>query len=93
MGFKDSRVKLMGEILSGIKVLKLYAWERSFQEKVLKMRRDELKVLRRAAYYNAVTSFAFTCAPFLVSFGIQLASSSFSKFIERGDKECKQEHF
>ncbi|XP_071813084.1 multidrug resistance-associated protein 1-like isoform X5 [Apostichopus japonicus] len=75
MGFKDSRVKLMGEILSGIKVLKLYAWERSFQEKVLKLRRDELKVLRRAAYYNAVTSFAFTCAPFLVTL------SSFAVFL------------
>lgn len=67
MGFKDSRVKLMGEIMNGIKVLKLYAWEKSFQEKVLKLRREELKVLRKAAYYNAVTSFAWTCAPFMVT--------------------------
>lgn len=30
MKFKDSRLKLMNEILNGIKVLKLYAWESSF---------------------------------------------------------------
>ena len=28
---KDERVKMMNEILNGIKVLKLYAWEPSFQ--------------------------------------------------------------
>ena len=32
---KDRRVKLMDEILNGIKVLKLYAWERSFQGQVI----------------------------------------------------------
>lgn len=31
---KDHRVKLMNEILGGIKVLKLYAWEQSFIEQV-----------------------------------------------------------
>ena len=31
---KDRRCKLMDEILNGIKVLKLYAWEQSFQSKV-----------------------------------------------------------
>ncbi|KAI2474232.1 hypothetical protein C4B38_000299, partial [Diabrotica virgifera virgifera] len=29
---KDERVKLMNEILNGIKVLKLYAWEHSFED-------------------------------------------------------------
>ena len=32
---KDKRCKLMDEILNGIKVLKLYAWERSFQGQVI----------------------------------------------------------
>ena len=30
----DTRVKLMNEILAGIRVLKYYAWERAFSEKV-----------------------------------------------------------
>lgn len=63
---KDERVKLMNEILSGIKVLKLYAWEPSFEDQVLKIREKELKVLKEAAYLNAGTSFIWSCAPFLV---------------------------
>ncbi|CAH1105172.1 unnamed protein product [Psylliodes chrysocephalus] len=64
---KDERVKLMNEILNGIKVLKLYAWEHSFEEQVLKIRNKEIKVLKQAAYLNAGTSFIWSCAPFLVS--------------------------
>ncbi|XP_016840841.1 multidrug resistance-associated protein 1 isoform X10 [Nasonia vitripennis] len=64
---KDERVKLMNEVLSGIKVLKLYAWEPSFEEQILKIRNKEIKVLKEAAYLNAGTSFIWSCAPFLVS--------------------------
>ena len=31
MNYKDDRIKLMNEILNGIKVLKMYAWEMSFK--------------------------------------------------------------
>ena len=48
-------------------VLKLYAWELSFQDKILAIRNEELKVLKKAAYLNAASSFTWTCAPFLVS--------------------------
>lgn len=48
-------------------VLKLYAWEIPFKEKILEIRKDELKVLRKAAYLNAGASFTWSCAPFLVS--------------------------
>ncbi|XP_063605857.1 multidrug resistance-associated protein 1-like [Penaeus indicus] len=64
---KDHRVKLMNEILNGIKVLKLYAWEPSFEEQVLGVRNLEIKVLKKSAYLNAGTSFIWTCTPFLVS--------------------------
>lgn len=64
---KDERVKLMNEILGGIKVLKLYAWEPSFEDQVLQIREREMKVLKEAAYLNAATSFIWSCAPFLVS--------------------------
>ncbi|ODM95243.1 Multidrug resistance-associated protein 1 [Orchesella cincta] len=64
---KDLRVKLMNEILSGIKVLKLYAWEPSFENQIMKIRKDEIEILKKAAYLNAATSFLWTCAPFLVA--------------------------
>uniref|UniRef100_A0A1B0CDW9 ABC transmembrane type-1 domain-containing protein n=2 Tax=Lutzomyia longipalpis TaxID=7200 RepID=A0A1B0CDW9_LUTLO len=64
---KDERVKLMNEVLSGIKVLKLYAWEPSFEKQVLSIREREVQVLKEQAYLNAGTSFIWSCAPFLVA--------------------------
>uniref|UniRef100_A0A8C8SZK8 Multidrug resistance-associated protein 1 n=1 Tax=Pelusios castaneus TaxID=367368 RepID=A0A8C8SZK8_9SAUR len=67
MKSKDNRIKLMNEILNGIKVLKLYAWELAFKEKVLGIRQEELKVLKKSAYLAAVSTFTWVCAPFLVA--------------------------
>uniref|UniRef100_A0A8B9FIS4 Canalicular multispecific organic anion transporter 2 n=1 Tax=Amazona collaria TaxID=241587 RepID=A0A8B9FIS4_9PSIT len=67
MRYKDSRIKLMNEILGGIKVLKLYAWEPSFSEKVLEIRKNELRVLKKSAYLNSLSNFAWISAPFLVA--------------------------
>ncbi|NXE76012.1 MRP3 protein, partial [Cochlearius cochlearius] len=67
MRHKDSRIKLMNEILGGIKVLKLYAWEPSFSEKVLEIRKNELRVLKKSAYLNSLSTFAWISAPFLVA--------------------------
>uniref|UniRef100_A0A452UGV2 Multidrug resistance-associated protein 1 n=1 Tax=Ursus maritimus TaxID=29073 RepID=A0A452UGV2_URSMA len=67
MKFKDSRIKLMSEILAGIKVLKLYTWEPSFSEKVEGIREDELRLLRKSAYLQAISTFTWVCTPFLVT--------------------------
>jgi ABC-type multidrug transport system fused ATPase/permease subunit len=72
---KDRRCKLMDEILNGIKVLKLYAWEKSFEAKVNEIRKKEAAALIKAAYMNAFTSFLWTSAPFLV------ALASFATFV------------
>nr|XP_026483252.1 multidrug resistance-associated protein 1 isoform X3 [Vanessa tameamea] len=68
MKYKDERVKLMNEVLNGIKVLKMYAWEPSFEDQILKIRNEEMKVLKQTAYLNSATSFIWSCAPFLVTF-------------------------
>lgn len=68
MKYKDERVKLMNEILNGMKVLKLYAWEKSFENEIQKIRQKEVKILRKTAYFSAGTSFIWSCAPFLVGF-------------------------
>jgi len=75
---KDRRVKMMNEILSGIKVLKLYAWEPSFQANVEDIRQKEIVVLKKSAYLGAGTAFIWTCAPFLVSL------MSFMVFVLKG---------
>lgn len=64
---KDERVKIMNEVLSGMKVLKLYAWEPSFQETVGKVRSKELQIIRNAAIFNAYSFFIWNIIPFLVT--------------------------
>ncbi|KAL5019777.1 hypothetical protein ScPMuIL_002669 [Solemya velum] len=67
MKFKDARIKMMNEVLNGVKVLKLYAWEPAFEAKVNEIRVKELTVLRRVAYLNAFSNFCWACAPYLVT--------------------------
>lgn len=50
----DFRVKLMNEVLNGIRVIKFYAWEAAFQEKIESIRRVEAKHIRKIAYVSAV---------------------------------------
>ncbi|XP_063042992.1 multidrug resistance-associated protein 1 isoform X2 [Engraulis encrasicolus] len=67
MKSKDERIKLMNEVLNGMKVLKLYAWELAFKDKVSAIRESELRVLKKIAYLGAVSTFTWVCAPFLVA--------------------------
>ncbi|XP_043085933.1 ATP-binding cassette sub-family C member 3 isoform X4 [Puntigrus tetrazona] len=80
MKHKDDRIKLMNEILNGIKVLKLYAWEVSFKEKILQIRQKELNVLRKTAYLSALSTMAWTSAPFMV------ALTTFAVYVTADDK-------
>ncbi|XP_015144307.2 ATP-binding cassette sub-family C member 2 isoform X1 [Gallus gallus] len=64
---KDERMKIMGEVLNGIKILKLFAWEPSFEKRINEIRACELKDLLKFSYLQSVSIFVFTCAPFLVS--------------------------
>ena len=67
MKHKDNRVKSMNEILSGIKIIKLYGWEPSFENQVSEIRGKEINILKKLVYLSSVTSFIWSCAPFLVS--------------------------
>ncbi|ESN93302.1 hypothetical protein HELRODRAFT_115686 [Helobdella robusta] len=78
MKFKDARIRMMNEVINGIKLIKLYAWEDVFAEKITKVRVQEVKVIKRSAYLASLASFAWTCTPFLVSlttFAVYVLSS------------------
>ncbi|XP_019618609.1 PREDICTED: multidrug resistance-associated protein 1-like [Branchiostoma belcheri] len=70
MEHKDSRIKLMNEVLNGIKVLKLYAWELSFKAKIDDIRAKELKAIQRLGYTHAGLAFTWNVTTPLVSFAI-----------------------
>ncbi|KAL7748549.1 hypothetical protein RI367_005960 [Sorochytrium milnesiophthora] len=65
---KDSRLKLMDEVLNGIKVIKLYAWEKFFMKRIFDVREQELATLKSYGYLTATQGFFWNCTPFLVSF-------------------------
>jgi ATP-binding cassette subfamily C (CFTR/MRP) protein 1 len=52
--YSDLRVKMMNEILNGIRIIKFYAWEKPFGKEVGKLRAAEMKALTRLAYVSAV---------------------------------------
>ena len=63
---KDERFKVMNEILAGMKVIKLYAWEPSFEDQVLNYRGNELYNIKYANYINAFGSMCWLLSPYLV---------------------------
>ncbi|XP_035434176.2 multidrug resistance-associated protein 1 [Spodoptera frugiperda] len=81
MLYKDQRIKLMSEVLNGIKVLKMYAWEESFQNQILRIRNKELAILKRIAILTSFMIFIWICTPFLVSL------MSFTCFVLVNDTE------
>ena len=42
----DKRVKVMNEVITGIRVIKMYAWEYAFKDLVAGIRKYDLKTLK-----------------------------------------------
>jgi len=65
---KDSRTRLMTEILNNMKSIKLYGWGSPFMAKLDHVRNDlELHTLRKIGVAQAFASFTWSSTPFLVS--------------------------
>ncbi|KAI9987884.1 hypothetical protein PInf_024139 [Phytophthora infestans] len=67
MQVKDERIKICVEVLSGIKVVKLKAWENSFGQRVMKFRDEELARLRTYVFARSGSNTIFSFVPSLVS--------------------------
>ncbi|KAF9944354.1 hypothetical protein BGZ65_012191 [Modicella reniformis] len=63
----DERVRLTSEILSNVKIVKLYGWESAFRNKILASRNVELSVLRRMGVLEAIMSVIFASSSLIVS--------------------------
>ncbi|XP_048523199.1 probable multidrug resistance-associated protein lethal(2)03659 [Dendroctonus ponderosae] len=50
----DERVRLMNEIVSGIQVIKMYAWEKPFAKLVDAVRRYEIKSITKTSYMRGI---------------------------------------
>ncbi|KAM7039075.1 ATP-binding cassette sub-family C member 6 isoform 5-T5 [Acridotheres tristis] len=68
MKHKDERAKLTNAILSNIKAIKLYGWEKTFMEKVLEIRKQELQALKRSQILFSASLVSFHSSTFLITF-------------------------
>ncbi|KAG0280370.1 hypothetical protein BGZ95_010380 [Linnemannia exigua] len=64
----DERVRVTTEILSSIKIVKLYGWEAAFKSRILEARKAELNVLRKMGALEAVMSLVFASTSTIVTF-------------------------
>lgn len=52
----DQRIKITSDMIQGVKVIKLYAWEESFMQKLLDIRTRELKSVGRINILRALNA-------------------------------------
>ncbi|MDP2439862.1 MAG: ABC transporter transmembrane domain-containing protein, partial [archaeon] len=67
MAAKDQRVRMINEYLNGMRVIKLFAWETSFRERVEQARAEELRILRLTTGLGILGDFGWILTPILVS--------------------------
>ncbi|ULU01203.1 hypothetical protein L3Y34_001516 [Caenorhabditis briggsae] len=75
MQYKDERTKMVNEVLNGIKVIKLYAWEPPMENVIGDLREKELSFIKKAAFLRTFSDMLNCASPFLV------AVSTFATFI------------
>ncbi|KAG0363538.1 hypothetical protein BGZ54_008118 [Gamsiella multidivaricata] len=63
----DSRLRLVNEVLGGMKIVRLYNWEESFKEKIGVVRRDELKMLRKFGVVFSWVGLVFLSTPLVIT--------------------------
>ncbi|KIH59278.1 ABC transporter, ATP-binding protein [Ancylostoma duodenale] len=67
MRLKDERIRMTNEVLSGIKVVKLYAWEPALEDVVDEIRVKEMSLVRKAGIVKTLADMLNIAAPFLVA--------------------------
>ncbi|XP_052767473.1 multidrug resistance-associated protein 1-like isoform X2 [Mya arenaria] len=73
LAFKSLRIKILNEVINGIKVLKMYSWEIPFQNKVASIRKEEIKRLWKFALLTAAGIFFSVHSPFMINYLLVLS--------------------
>lgn len=65
---RDTRVTLMSQVMSGIRVVKYFAWEKSVRKEVAEIRERELGARKKLAYAEAYATLSYVAISTLVLF-------------------------
>lgn len=80
MKAKDVRVDVNTEVLGSMKVIKLQAWEESFQKRIMELRDFELRQLLRYMFFNSLTIMMYSATPLVV------ALATFASYVLSGNE-------
>ncbi|XP_013866191.1 ATP-binding cassette sub-family C member 4 [Austrofundulus limnaeus] len=64
----DSRIRIMNEVVSGIRIIKMYAWEKPFAALVSEVRRKEISKIMKSSYLRGLNMASFFCASKIILF-------------------------
>uniref|UniRef100_A0A3P8U3V8 ATP-binding cassette, sub-family C (CFTR/MRP), member 4 n=1 Tax=Amphiprion percula TaxID=161767 RepID=A0A3P8U3V8_AMPPE len=64
----DSRIHTMNEVVSGIRIIKMYAWEKPFAALVSDIRRKEISKIMKSSYLRGLNMASFFCASKIIVF-------------------------
>ncbi|XP_061486083.1 ATP-binding cassette sub-family C member 4 isoform X2 [Rhineura floridana] len=60
--FTDTRIRTMNEVISGMRIIKMYAWEKPFADLVSSMRRKEISMVLKSSYLRGMNLASFFVA-------------------------------
>jgi ABC-type multidrug transport system fused ATPase/permease subunit len=67
LAHKDKRMATVSEILNGIRIIKMFAWEDSFLDKLYVSRSSELNSLRKYAILDGVQKIVWDTVPIIIA--------------------------
>ncbi|KAF6375882.1 ATP binding cassette subfamily C member 4 [Rhinolophus ferrumequinum] len=66
--FTDVRIRTMNEVITGIRIIKMYAWEKSFADLITNLRRKEISKILRSSYLRGMNLASFLVAGKVIVF-------------------------
>ncbi|XP_064349098.1 ATP-binding cassette sub-family C member 4 isoform X1 [Camelus dromedarius] len=66
--FTDVRIRTMNEVITGIRIIKMYAWEKSFADLITNLRRKEISKILRSSYLRGMNLASFFTASKIIVF-------------------------
>ncbi|XP_069457984.1 ATP-binding cassette sub-family C member 4-like isoform X2 [Ovis canadensis] len=64
----DNRIKTMSEVITGIRTIKMYAWEKSFTDFISRLRRNEISKILKSSYLRGTNLAIFFAASKIMIF-------------------------
>ncbi|XDB55930.1 hypothetical protein AB1E18_009393 [Capra hircus] len=66
--FTDTRLRTMNDVITGIRTIKMYAWEKSLAELITRLRRKEISKILRSSYLDGMNLIFFDTASKVILF-------------------------